>query len=145
MLALATIATGLVGCTSDAGKDAGAAAPPDPRVVAIRGAVDEMNSAANGPVAAQREVFERLAAPTEADAQRECPEATMTLGFEPAWAGLRRDTVATERETSANGAAYLLPTFLSMYRGGRIVGSDMVTLHVWIAEGRARTPALCVA
>ena len=105
---------------------------------AIRAAVDEINATAGGPVAAQRAVLDRLSAPDEAEQQRACPEATTTLGFDPAYRDLRPAPGGTAGE-------YLLPTYITIYTGGRITGSDLTTLRLWVVDGAARTAALCVS
>lgn len=105
---------------------------------AIRAAIDEINATAGGVVATQRAVLDKLAAPSEAADQRACPTATTTLGFDPAYRSLR---------PAPDGATgeYLLPAYITIYTDGRITGSDLTTLRLWVTHGTARTSALCVS
>jgi hypothetical protein len=51
----------------------------------------------------------------------------------------------SEPGTDSPGMEYLLPAFITIYTGGRITGNDLTTLHLWVEDGMARTPALCVS
>lgn len=129
----------LAGCTagatshSDETNHSGAAG--NPALTAIQTAIADINQTAGGPVAAQRAVLERLVATDQAADQRACPTATTTLAFDPAYRGLQE---------AADGE-YLLPTYITIYTGDRITGSDLATLHLWLVDGAARTSALCVS
>lgn len=126
----------LAGCTSGETSYPKKATPTDsPALTAIRAAIGEINHVAGGPVDAQRSVLDRLAAPGESATQRACPAATTTLAFDPAYAGLQ----------SRDDSEYLLPTYITIYTGGHITGSDLATLRLWVINGAARTSALCVS
>ncbi len=119
-------------------------AVPPADLAAIRAAVDAINAAAGGEVAAQRAVLGGLVIADQAARQRDCPIAATTLRFQPAYRDLRP---APDYDPAAPspGTAYLLPTFITIYTAGRITGSDMTTLHLWVSGGVARTEALCVS
>ncbi|MEO7126193.1 MAG: hypothetical protein ABI382_12385 [Nakamurella sp.] len=106
-----------------------------PDRLAIETAIGSINRDAGKSVASQRAVLDRLAAPDQAAEQRACPIATTTLAFDPAYAGLK----------ALAGSAYLLPTYITVYTDGRMTGSDLATLHLWVIDGVARTSALCVS
>ncbi len=139
---------------------------PEADLAAIRRAIDAINATAGGPVDAQRRELDRLAAPGQRAQQKACPSAHSTLAFQPAYDDLRpappdtEDTgaspgsaVTTDGSPSApvtggvdaDGTAYLLPSFITIYTGERITGTDLTTLHLWVGGGRARTGALCVS
>lgn len=144
-------------------------AVPAADVTAIRTAIAAINATAGGPVPQQRAVLQRLAAPAQAATQRACPTARSTLSFQPAYRDLRLmpssfTTIGAQppgtrplepgptsphvTEAPPNpgaGTALLLPTFITIYTGDRITGTDLTTLHVWVAGGVARTGALCVS
>jgi hypothetical protein len=103
---------------------------------AIRAAVDAINATAGGPVAAQRAVLDRLVTSDQSADQRACPVATTTLAFDPAYRDMR---------LAAGGTDYLLPAYITIYTNGRITGSDLTTLRLWVTAGVARTAALCVS
>ncbi len=107
-----------------------------PAGLAIRAAVNEINATAGGPVAAQRAVLDRLVAPDQSADQRACPAATTTLAFDPAYRDMR---------LAAGGTEYLLPAYITIYTDGRITGSDLTTLRMWVTGGVAETAALCVS
>ena len=139
LVALLVAAAGLAGCTAGAPSSDGApAAPESPALVAIRATIDAINATAGGPVAAQRAALDSLAADDQSAEQQRCPAAANTLAFEPAYGDLR---------PAPDGPAdtFLLPTYITIYSGDRIVGSDLANLTLRIVDGRARTTALCVA
>lgn len=139
--AVATIVVILGGCSA-ATTDQSAPSPTtnandeSPALSAIRAAIDEINATAGGPVEAQRAVLDQLAAPEEEPRQQHCPAATTTLAFDPAYRDLRQ---------ADSPDAYLLPTYITIYSGERIIGSDLANLRLWIVDGVARTSALCVS
>ena len=111
---------------------------PDAVVAAARTAIDQINDTAGGPVADQRAALEELAAPDEAEAQDRCPEARSTLRFDPAYRDLRQ-------APGGSAGEYLLPTYITIFTGDRITGSDVATIRLWIGDTGARTAALCVS
>lgn len=119
--------------------------PPSAEETAARATIDIINATAGGPIDEQRAILEKWAAPAEKIAQHECPAATTTLEFAPAWRNLRPDPITTTVDTSHNGVAYLLPTLIRIYDGERITGTDMVSLRLWIRDNTAYISALCVA
>lgn len=142
-----TSGSGTASGTGGAGALAtGAAAPaaafPPADVAAIRATIDSINATAGGPVAEQRTALQHLAVAGQAAKQRSCPPATGTIRFDPAYPSLRRAPVPAGDDT---GTEYLLPAFITIYSGGRITGTDLTTLHVWVQGGMARTAALCVS
>lgn len=148
---LAAVLPALIGLFLLGGCTAGGTSYPEsttitasPARTAITTAINDINETAGGPVAAQRAVLDRLVAPDQDDKQQACPTATTTLAFDPAYAGLRTVDNASE-EAAANDSEYLLPTYITIYTGGRITGSDLATLHVWVIDGIAHTSALCVS
>lgn len=126
----------LGGCTATAetSSPSSTSTTVSPARAAIEATVANINHTAGGTVDAQRAVLNQVASPTQVEAQRACPKATTTLAFDPAYSGLRKV-----------GDEYLLPTYITIYTGGRITGSDLATLHLWIVDGMARTSALCVS
>lgn len=110
----------------------------DEVVAAANVVIDEINATAGGPVSAQRAVLDETVATSESERQERCPEATTTLAFDPAYRDLR---------PAPDGGAdeYLLPTYITIFKGSRITGSDVATIRLWISDGTARTAALCVA
>lgn len=125
----------LGGCTPGAASHpADTGSVSGPALGAIQAAIGEINATAGGPIAAQRAVLQRLAAPDQAADQRACPAASTTLAFDPAYRGLQ--------ETDGE---YLLPIYITIYTGDRISGSDLATLHLTLLDGEARTSALCVS
>lgn len=143
-IALAAFVTliALAGCTRPAPRPAPGPAPvnlvADTIVDAARATIDRINAAAGGAVADQRAILDRIVAPGEADAQQRCPEARTTLAFDPAYRDLRPAPGGARDE-------YLLPTYITIYTGGRITGSDVANIRLWIDDGTARTAALCVS
>lgn len=128
----------LAGCT--AGPSAQRPAPTvtdSPTVAAIRATIDEINATAGGPVSAQRAVLQARVTVAQSAEQHACPEARGTLAFEPAYGDLR--------PADDPDGGFVLPTYITIYAGDRIVGSDLTSLRLWIVGGRARTAALCVA
>lgn len=152
---LAAIAA--AGCTSGAAqvppatRPASLALADSPAGLAIRATIGQINATAAGPIEAQRAVLDRLAAPGEAADQRACPAATTTLSFDPAYRDLRlappgdRDDDGSPGAGETDGVEYLLPSYITIYTGGRITGSDLTTVHLWVQGGVARTAALCVS
>lgn len=129
----------LTGCGADqAPSSAARTVPESPALTAIRATIDAINATAGGPVAAQRSVLDGLASEDQSAEQQRCPAATNTLAFQPAYDDLR---------PAPDGPAgtFLLPTYISIYSGDRIVGSDLANLNLRIVDGQARTAALCVA
>jgi hypothetical protein len=142
---------------------------PAADLAAIRSAIGAINATAGGSVAAQRAELESLAAPQQLAQQRACPAAHSTLAFQPAYRDLRiagpDDIASTVHGTTpasspgddtsgapsrsvtegADGTAYLLPAFITIYTGNRITGTDLTTLRLWVIGGIARTGVLCVS
>jgi hypothetical protein len=111
--------------------------PGSPQLAAVSATIARINDTAGGPVAVQRALLDQLAAPDERSDQLACRAATTTLGFDPAYRALRPDP--------DDAGALLLPTYITIYTGDRITGSDLTTLHLRVIDGRARTTALCVS
>lgn len=134
LLAAAALTALLAACTTTPAPAPAAPAVDDPAITAIKAAIATVNATAGGPVAAQRAVLDRLAAPDAAAEQRACPTATTTLAFDPAYRGVTIDD-----------GAYLVPTYITIYTGDRITGSDLASLHFTVTDDTARTPTLCVS
>ena len=148
----------------------GPGAAPASDLSAIRAAIDAINATAGGPVSTQRAELDALVTPEQSGKQRACPAARSTLSFQPAYADLRlapdgsgeappdsspgaassaaasaSAAVTASTAPGAAGTAYLLPAFIDIYTGDRITGTDLTTLHLWVAHGAARIGALCVS
>lgn len=109
--------------------------PVSPARTAIEKTIAAINQTAGTTVAAQRAVLTRLAAPDQRAKQAACPTATTTLAFDPAYRGLVKQP----------DGSYLLPTYITIYTGPTITGSDLATLTIRLDDGAARTTALCVS
>lgn len=140
------------GAETDAGADTetdtetGAETDAGPDLAAIRATIAEINATAGATVAQQRAALQAAVTPGQAQDERNCPTATSTLAFRPAYRDLRRASGVTDHAGSDTaGTEYLLPALIVIYRGDRIVGNDMTTLRMWVADGVASTAALCVA
>lgn len=133
------LAAALTACAaSTPSPQAGQTTHDSPALAAIRATIDAINTTAGGPVSAQRAVLDDLAADDQSADQHRCPAATSTLAFDPSYGDLR-----PAPDGSAN--TFLVPTYITIYSGDRIVGSDLANLTLRIVDGRARTTALCVA
>jgi hypothetical protein len=133
-------------------------------VAAIRRSIGAINATAGGPVADQRAVLNRLAAPSEAGLQKECPAAQSTIRLDPVYTDLRSppdDGSLGPTTTAASAAAggitatgtagvsaqreYLLPALITVFTGNRITATDLTTLQLFVMNGTARTAHLCVS
>lgn len=130
----------LAGCTASPSESGLSAqtVTDSPTVAAIRATIDEINATAGGPVTAQRAVLQARVTVAQSADQLACPTAANTLSFEPAYGDLR------PAPDDPDGG-FVLPAYITIYTGDRIIGSDLTSLHLWIVDGRARTAALCVA
>lgn len=122
---------------------AGPTGPTAPAAAAQR-VIEMFNQTAGGPVAAQQRVLDRLVSAGQRPVQGRCPAATTTIAFVPVYDRL---SVAAGWKPSSGtlpGTVYALPTLIRIYRGDRIVGTDLTDLHLSIDGGVARLPALCL-
>lgn len=110
----------------------------------IRQAINSFDAAAGGPVGAQQTVLLSLVSPGQTTVQRHCPVATSTITFDPVYARLAPAPTWRPGSGTLPGTVYALPTLIRIYTGNRITGTDLTDLHVAIADGRARLPALCL-
>jgi hypothetical protein len=111
---------------------------------AIRGTIEELNSAAGGGVREQQETLAALVEPALAQALDDCAPATTTLRFEPVYPGLRAAPGWTGSSGSLTGTTYALPTLIRIYTGDRITGTDLTTVHLGVQAGEAYLTPLCV-
>jgi hypothetical protein len=143
---------------------AGVTVPASARdVAAIRRSVGAINATAGGPVADQRAVLNRLAAPSESEQQKDCPAAQSTIRLDPVYTDLRSppedsplgpsstaasSPIAAMTSASAVGPSaqqeFLLPALITVFTGNRITATDLTTLRLFVMNGTARTSHLCV-
>lgn len=125
-------------CSSAAGDDGADGVP-----AGMRALLDGVDAAA-GSVAGQQAALAAVVDP--ADGLAGCAPAVGTIRLEPVWSQVRP---APQWRPSSGappaGQVSAVPTVLRMVRDGRIVGTDVATLHVGVREdGTARIAPFCV-
>ncbi|MET3804497.1 hypothetical protein ABIB25_001492 [Nakamurella sp. UYEF19] len=113
-------------------------------MVAAQLVIDAFNRTAGGSVAAQQAVLGRLVSSGQQAVQRRCPTATSTISFDPVYSRLAVAPGWKPTSGTLPGTVYALPTLIRIYRGDRIVGTDLTDLHLTIDSGVAGLPALCL-
>ena len=110
----------------------------------IRAAVAGFNTSA-GTVAGQQRVLATLVAVGQRAAQRSCPTATATLTLEPVYTDLAPAPDWRPPTGVLAGTVYSLPALIRIHRDGRIIGTDLVDLHLAVDGGAVAFPVLCIA
>ncbi|RIJ77854.1 hypothetical protein D1871_04925 [Nakamurella silvestris] len=106
---------------------------------------DEFNTTAGGTVTDQQKALVGRMATGSAQAQRDCPPASVTVGFRPVWQELQADPEYAPPTSTATGTAYRIPALVEIYSGIRRVGTDLTMVHLQIDQGRAVTFPLCLS
>lgn len=106
-------------------------------------AIDTFNAAAGGPVSAQQRALAGLLDDGQRSVQSRCAAAATTLELQPVYARLAAAPGWKPSSGTLSGTVYSLPTLVRIWTGNRITGTDLTDLHIAVADGRARLPALC--
>lgn len=121
---------------------AGGPGPADPTPPSVRTLLDGLTATADS-VADQQAALAAVVDPV--GGLSGCSAATSTIRFEPVWAAVH--PVPQWRPSSGAppaGDVYAVPSVLRIVRDGRIVGTDLATLHVGVQDGVARLALFCI-